>query len=145
MNKKWILRCLFFCYAAFLTYLLFFSEKYGRTGTYTEFNMNLVPFKEIRRFLFHVKELGIMPVLINIGGNIAAFMPFGFLLPYVSDMKHGFLKIGLTGFLASCIVEIAQLIGRVGVCDIDDVILNTVGTLAGYACYRLLHTIKVLN
>lgn len=135
-NKPW-LKCLFLAYVAILTYLLFFSEKYGRNGAYTNFQFNLIPFREIRRVIVNVKAFGIWPVVFNVGGNIAAFVPYGFLLPYVCNIKFNYWKILLFGVISSLIVELIQLLGKLGVCDIDDIMLNTFGTILGYAIYRL--------
>ena len=54
----------------------------------------------------------------------------------------GFLEVtGLT-FLLSLGIEIIQLITRVGVFDVDDIILNTVGGMLGYFIYRV---VRVVN
>ena len=48
---------LFVIYLALLSYLLFFSENYGRTEI-TGYRMNLMPLREIRRFLGSRQILG---------------------------------------------------------------------------------------
>ena len=42
------------------------------------------------------------------------------------------------GFELSLMVELSQLILKVGSCDVDDVLLNTLGCCLGYGLYRLL-------
>lgn len=42
---------------------------------------NLVPFKEIKRFIIYYRQIGINAVILNLAGNVVAFMPFGFFLP----------------------------------------------------------------
>ena len=68
----------------------FFSENYGRTDTEREYRYNLVLFREIKRYLVYYEQLGIGNVILNLLGNIVAFMPYGFLLPMVNKAcKNG--------------------------------------------------------
>lgn len=73
----------FILYLGVLFYLLFFSERYGRTDASEEYHYNLVLFKEIRRFYQYREILGMQSVLVNLVGNVVAFMPFGFFLPVI--------------------------------------------------------------
>ncbi|MBQ1240498.1 MAG: VanZ family protein [Lachnospiraceae bacterium] len=120
-------------YLVLLTYYLFFAEVLGRTpDSHTEYSYNLVLFKEIRRFIVHRELLGYKAVLLNIIGNVVAFMPFGFILPEVWDQLNKWHIITIQGFLFSLGIEIAQLTARVGSFDVDDLLLNTIGVMIGY-------------
>ncbi len=72
--------------------------------------------------------------------NIAAFIPFGFLLPFTT--KNGKLPILLFGFLATLAIETTQLIlsSRVPTYsrafDVNDLITNVTGALLGYLLSR---------
>ena len=127
----------FFAYLLLLSYLLFFSSTYGRTLE-MGYRYNLKPFAEIRRGLEHVETVGYRYVLVNIGGNIAAFMPFGFLLPLITERKMHTGKVFCYSFLLSLCAESVQLVSRTGAFDVDDLILNTVGGVLGYWCYAVL-------
>jgi glycopeptide antibiotics resistance protein len=76
--------------------------------------------------------------------NIAAFIPFGFLLPFTT--RNGKLPILLVGFLATLAIEATQLIltSRVATYsrafDINDLITNVTGALLGYLLSRPLFT-----
>lgn len=123
-------------YLVLLTYYLFFAEAMGRTpGSREEYSYNLILFKEIRRFIMHRDILGYKAVILNIVGNVVAFMPFGFILPEVWDQLNKWYTITLLGFLFSLSVETAQLLSRVGSFDVDDLLLNTVGALIGYFAF----------
>lgn len=124
-------------YLLLLSYLLFFSSTYGRTAE-LGIRYNLTPFLEIRRGLEHIDTVGYRYVAVNIAGNIAAFMPFGFLLPLVSERKVRIVKAGFATFLLSLSAETIQLLSRTGAFDVDDLILNTVGGVLGYICYAVL-------
>lgn len=132
---------LFALYLIVLVYLLFFAEDFGR-GTDAKYSCNLVPFREIGRFWRYAGVVGWKASLINIGGNVAAFVPFGALLPLFGRKWRGFFKItGLTA-LFSATVEITQLLTRTGICDVDDVILNTLGGALGYALFAACNGIR---
>ena len=88
---KWLI---FIAYIAALVYFMFFAEILGRTDVSRTYRYNLVPFKEIKRFVNHFWQLGLTAVLANIAGNVVAFMPFGFCLPLIADHRIKFFEIG---------------------------------------------------
>lgn len=77
-------------------------------------------------------------IVANVGGNIVGFMPFGFLLPIVIRYFRRKRRIVFAGFIFSLCFEAGQLVTGLGRFDVDDLILNTFGTLLGYLCYKLL-------
>lgn len=85
-------------------------------------------------------------VIINVAGNIAVFAPFGFGLTatfqYFNARRFFPLAIVATGFLFSLGIEIAQLQLPSRITDIDDLILNTLGTIAGLALWYVLALFK---
>lgn len=141
MNKRsqYILSVLLFSlYMVFLCYWLFFSERLGRTPSEVA-SYNFIPFKEILRYILRIKTIGVITALVNLLGNIVCFMPFGFLLSNVlKHLKPSFSLILGQSVLISICVELIQLMTKVGSCDIDDVILNTLGGLCGYGMYVLM-------
>ncbi len=134
-RKLAIWRILLLLYLALLLYLLFFSKEYGRTEQYNGYRYNLVPFREIRRY--SGGGIGSYLFRLNILGNIVAFVPLGFLVPMASKWKRGFLYVAAMTYLASFAVECLQLISRVGIFDLDDIMLNTLGGMLGYILYVL--------
>lgn len=128
-------RILFWIYIAVLVYFLFFSEMLGRGGTERTFCYNLIPFKEISRFLTYRSQLGFPAVFLNLAGNILIFMPFGFLLPTMRRRLRGFFRVLLLGFELSLTVECVQLLTKTGSFDVDDLFLNTIGCLFGELIY----------
>lgn len=128
---------LFLFYFVVLFYFLFFSESMGRTFSERTYHYNLVPFREIKRFVTYYKVLGIDAVLLNIAGNIAAFVPFGIFLPIFSKRCRHFWYTALYSLELSLFVELLQLLTKVGSFDVDDLLLNTIGGMTGYVIYRL--------
>ena len=48
----------------------------------------------------------------------------------------------LAAFLLSLTIEITQLLTRVGSFDVDDLILNTAGGIAGYLLFYIMNKIR---
>lgn len=134
----WIL---FLCYIAVLVYFLFFAEEYGRGGD-SSFRYNLVLFQEIKRFIKYRAIIGKEAVFLNLLGNVAAFMPFGFFLPLLSEKERRLLMITLLTFELSLVVEVVQLFTGRGSFDVDDLLLNTIGGMLGYGCYHLFAAVR---
>lgn len=103
-----------------------------------EYHYNLQPFKEIQRYLTYYDVIGPYTVFLNLAGNILAFVPFGLFFPLLSRRSRSLWKATLISFEVSLLVELIQLVTRVGSCDVDDMILNTLGGMIGYVCFRIL-------
>lgn len=125
---------LFMTYICVLVYFLFFSEMMGRSVG-NDYQLNLVLFREIRRFYTKRQVLGNSVVWMNIAGNIAAFVPFGIFVMPVSNRRINFLETVIITFNVSLCVEIIQLVTKVGSFDVDDLLLNTIGGLIGAGIY----------
>ena len=65
-------------------------------------------------------------------------MPFGFLLPIILEKSLGYIRIFLFSLLLTAGIELAQFYTGLGEMDIDDVILNVLGSMLGYGLFRLL-------
>lgn len=87
----------------------------------------LIPFREIRRALLGGRYWLWFLLL----GNIVMFMPIGF-FPKLLWRRWTWWKSLLAGLCASVTIEAAQLFTSRST-DIDDVILNTLGAVLGYA------------
>ena len=136
-------RILFVLYIAGLVYFLFFAEMLDRTGIERSYHYNLIPFREIRRFIVYADLLGPVAVISNLFGNIAIFMPFGFLVPILGRKKRKFWFTALASFELSLSVECIQLITKTGCFDVDDILLNTTGSILGYLAYWKVQKIRV--
>jgi len=138
-------RFCFGLYLLLLVYFMFFSEEWGRSILGGDYRYNLVPFREIRRYLHYYRQIGGMRALLNLAGNVIGFLPFGALLPVILNSKAGFWKVTLLSFELSLLIEVSQLVLRAGSCDVDDVILNTLGGCIGFCLYRAAASIKEKN
>lgn len=96
---------------------------------------NLVPFTEILRY-----EFGSKLFVYNVLGNIAIFVPFGFIVAEYIKPKTIMPPLFIS-LIVSSTVEFVQLnIGRSF--DIDDILLNILGCIVGYLLYVGLTAIK---
>lgn len=99
--------------------------------------INLVPVVESwRLFLFYLEKGMWSAILINFPGNIVMFIPIGLFAGLLSD-KPRWWKGTLWAFALSFFIETAQLFVARGT-DVDDLILNTIGGLAGHGLFLLL-------
>ncbi len=140
INRKQIRKMsfvFFIIYICVLFYFLFWSELFGRTQGYEEYRYNLQPFLEIHRFITS-SGLSVGDIFINMVGNVLIFAPFGALIRWIRNKKTSCFVAVLYTFLFSLIIEVIQLVTRVGVFDVDDLILNTFGGLIGYICYLMI-------
>lgn len=100
-------------------------------------NLNLIPFKVFQDTYYAITELNYwQPFIINFLGNICIFMPIGFMLPLLWKRFNRFWKVALMGFGISLFIETTQLT-QARSSDIDDLWLNTLGSMLGYAVYFL--------
>lgn len=130
---SWIL---FIIYLVLMVYFLFFCEQFGRTPS-DEYRYNLAPFAEIKRYTSYIQEIGAVYVIINLVGNVICFMPLGFVLPILSHRRWGVFRITCVSFLSSLLIELTQLVSKLGSCDVDDIFMNTCGGLLGYILFLI--------
>ena len=117
-------------YVGIVVYFVLFSDRLGRVDGYSTYRYNLVPFEEIRRFIQYRDYVTTGAFILNLIGNLLVFFPVGFLVPIWKTNKKGCLCI-----------ESLQLVTKVGVFDVDDLLLNTLGGVFGWICYKILLTV----
>ena len=90
-------------------------------------NINLIPFND---------GFDISGIL-----NIIFFMPFGFLLPTLWKKYRSFFSTLSYGIIFSFIIEIGQLFTKNRATDINDLIMNTLGTIIGWIIFNSLRKV----
>lgn len=104
-------------------------------GGTAEGQANFVPLRTIVPYLLGYK--GWIIAGINLIGNIALLVPIGFIVPFAYrniTWKKSLALAVATGLA----IETMQTILRVGIFDIDDVILNALGVMIGYGTFVIL-------
>lgn len=145
MKNKKLLRLLFYIYIAFL--ILFVVLKFD--GSFERIislhnsiienekeglrNINLIPFRSISPYLRNITEPYAFK---NIIANILVFIPLGFFVSN-KNSKNVFktLAICLSVILS---IELIQLLFKIGFFDVDDIILNFIGSLIGMGINKIL-------
>lgn len=89
---------------------------------------NLVPFHSIARDLSRLDR----DFVLNFIGNLAAFLPLGFFLPFARTARTPLGLAVAAGIAVSSVIEILQYLSGHRVCDVDDILLNTVSAAAGH-------------
>ena len=102
-------------------------------------NINLIPFRVFQDNYYTITKLNDwQPFIINFLGNICIFMPIGFMIPLLWEKINQLWKISLIGLGISLFIETTQL-SQARSSDIDDLWLNTLGSMLGYGLYFLTH------
>lgn len=113
-------------YTVFLLYLMFFGM--GRL----QYEDHIIRIKPIISTVWFIQEtISWFDIIKIVLGNVVMFIPFGFLgwvFPQLNNLK----RLIITFVSTIVIVEALQYFSRLGVFDVDDVILNTFGVFLGF-------------
>ena len=126
--KKYSQIVIFIYYVILLFNMVIFA-RYNSVDSY-----NLVPFKSIVDI---INNGSIYAVIINILGNFLVFMPLEYFIIELFKIDKMLINFCLS-FGIILIIEILQFIFKVGVFDVDDLILCTLGMMTYYVLYRKL-------
>lgn len=136
----------FALYIVMLLNLTLFDEYFGRTGIamisnntstirkYLTENFNIVPFATINNYIIALKNhnLTITSFIYNIFGNLLAFAPFAFFLPRLFKSIDKIYKFIILTSIFIISIETLQMFTQSGSFDVDDYILNLLGSLIVY-------------
>lgn len=101
---------------------------------------------EVIRFgtsMINKEEISLIPFADGLDGlfgnmlNVLLFVPLGIMMPMLWKSNESMRKTVMTGFIFSLVIEISQLF-NLRTTDIDDLIMNTLGTAAGFLIWRFL-------
>lgn len=127
LKQHFIMLCIFTVYIFAVFYITgagtVFDIFRNVTKQWYVAKVNLLPFSN---------EIAFMPYLLN----ILLFIPLGFLLPLLWPNAGKLMYVFLAGFFLSLMIELSQYYSYRAT-DVDDLIMNTAGTLVGYLLYKL--------
>ena len=119
--------------------ILFLGTRGGRfpydsVWEYMKYSVQLIPFKTIFGYVRDVitKPWMLALAVKNVFGNFILFYPMGIFLPCLFKKVRTVKKTLLIAFGTILSVEIVQLVFRLGIFDVDDLILNIAGWILGY-------------
>ena len=116
-----------FIYYVILLFNMVVFARYNSIDSY-----NLVPFKSIIDIF---KNGTTYSIIINIFGNLLVFMPLEYFLIELFKVKKFYINFILS-FGIILLIELFQYVFKVGVLDIDDLILCTFGMMIFYIIYN---------
>ena len=116
-----------FIYYIILIFNMVIFARYSNINSY-----NLIPFKSI---IYILKTGTIYSIIINIFGNLFVFMPLDYFLIELFNVKKFSINFILS-FGVILLIELFQYIFKVGVFDIDDLIIRTLGMMVFYIIYN---------
>jgi glycopeptide antibiotics resistance protein len=126
-------------YFSILFYIVFLARR-RRLGIPEDERLNLVPLKKSillfsQHLAFTYRNLYFFyPDLI---GNVLLFVPFPVCMAFFLNTDN-YKKLLLFAFLTSLFIECTQYILRIGVADIDDILLNTAGSFIGITIIKFI-------
>jgi glycopeptide antibiotics resistance protein len=97
-------------------------------GTQTG-DANWIPFKTLLAYFMGNK--GLLIAGLNLAGNLLILAPLGFLIP-TGFPEIRWRTICILAFCASLSIELIQHIFQIGIFDVDDVLLNSLGFILGF-------------
>lgn len=143
-------------YLVLLITLTLFDPMWGRNGfnafnwnkeglnIYLDNSVNLIPFKTVIGYgqdMFS-SLTSTRTIFFNLLGNIVCLMPFAFFLPLLFENKYNTKKFIITILCVTLGIELIQFATFTGSCDIDDIILNTLGA---FIMYKILEIKSIKN
>ncbi|WP_294248982.1 VanZ family protein [uncultured Chryseobacterium sp.] len=131
MIKKFY-RIIILPYTLFLLYLMFLGM--GRR----QFEDNLLTIRPVLSTIDFIKGcISWKDIITIVGGNIIMFVPFGF-LGWAYPKLMGIKPLLFTFISAITIVEGFQYFTRMGIFEVDDILLNTSGMYLGFLIRNLM-------
>lgn len=130
-------------YSSLLVYIVFFARRRRGLIWHEEF-VNLTPVVNSIRSYQSIPVEGLWDFYSNLFGNILLFVPLPFILIILFRISSR-LKLVLIGMGLSLAIECTQYFLRIGIPDIDDVLLNTTGVVVGIVAWMLLFKIKFVR
>lgn len=132
-NKTLLVAVFLLAYIAILLKLIVFKYPPGMIFDVTSsYYGNYIPFKTILPYLSGEPSWTI--AILNLAGNIVPFLPLGLIAPFLYrplTWKH---VLAVSIFFAVAI-EGVQMIFRMGIFDVDDILLNVLGITLGYVLF----------
>ena len=132
---------LFAPYLAVLTLLFLVKQPAFFFGQLARFrwsemghSVNFLPGRTILYYITLQEDFRM--ALAQLGGNLAGFLPFGFLLPLFYRPARRALRLLELAAALSLFFELFQFATNVGSFDVDDLLLNVSGAVCGFFLLR---------
>ena len=116
--------------------LLFNMVIFARYSNITSYN--IIPFASITNL---ITNGNLYTIVINLFGNLLIFMPLEYFIIELFKVNK-FKQNLLLSFIIILMIETSQFILKIGVFDIDDIIICTFGMMIFYVIYNSIKNIR---
>ncbi|QTH42737.1 VanZ family protein [Cohnella sp. LGH] len=124
------------CYTLMILYFMLLA--FGRTGTvdreagytFLFFPLDFFRLPSLSELLLHPTVMDLVGI-----GNVAAFIPFGLLIPLL--YRISFIRFIALFILSILAIETIQALTMLGSFDLNDVIQNSIGAAIGFGAYKI--------
>lgn len=115
------------------------SEATAHYRAHLDLMTNFIPFETVLLYIRAIKHnyIGMEIPLSNLVGNMLLFMPMAVFLPCLFRTMRKFWLFLLVMALVLAAIEGLQFLLSCGSCDVDDVLLNLIGTTLVYAVVKI--------
>lgn len=126
LNKTMLV--LFILYVAVVSYFTIFNREEGHSRAI------LLRFDSLRDA---IRANSLEPLQHAIL-NAVMFIPIGILFPLILPSRlSSVIYVGGLGLMMSTTIEATQLLTRMGQCDVEDIVANTLGAVIGVILYKI--------
>jgi glycopeptide antibiotics resistance protein/uncharacterized protein (DUF1778 family) len=123
---RFLLYIISFAYSILIFYITFLYRNYN--NEYEARQIILAPLSSYRLAWYSYSSSEWCNIIIN----ILMFIPFGFLIPLYNRKFRSLIYVVISTLFLTTTIELAQLITRKGIFEIDDLINNMLGAIIGY-------------
>jgi len=142
--KNTLISISFILYLFALVFILFLDSRGNRWSDasfweYIKWSSNFIPFRTINLYIHSIihESLNINIPLKNLVGNLILFLPMGIYLPLFIKRINKLRIYVITMSVLLLLIEVTQVVTRRGSFDIDDLILNMLGAVIGFAIWNV--------
>lgn len=140
---RYFIGTIFVVYCIFLILVLINPHKSGEliqisrdNGSWFGLTVNIIPFKTIIYYLTIGHKINSDIIIRNLLGKVLLFVPWGVLLPFLFQKAKNFKNAILITITVTIIIQVLRIILPIGIADIDNIILYTIGSIVGFCLYR---------
>jgi glycopeptide antibiotics resistance protein len=143
-------RLIFTIYCIFLILVLLNPMRDGQWvqtarngGGWFGVTLNVIPFKTILNYFTIGNKINTDIIIQNLLVKIILFIPWGVLLPFSFRRLRTLKRTLLLTIIVILTIQVIRIIFPIGIADIDNIILYTLGSLFGFILYKFI--IKVVK
>ncbi len=129
----------FLIYLFIVVKLLFLDARSPFPAEHLRYHVNFVPFHTVTDYIKALvnDRINVGTALKNLLGNLLLLFPLGCMLPCLSLPMRRLWRFSITVLALIVCIELLQISVRLGSFDVDDIIFNFIGAMAGYATVHI--------